>query len=72
MSGTSWAVYADYNVERMEYTVLHIMPWEERYFYRPYLKVEDAVDELGAYVKFMEYTRGGNVRLRTHPKVRAL
>lgn len=54
---TTWAVYADYSCEDMEWRVGKIEPWwrskHAESMQRVY-KVTDAVDELAAYKKFMK------------------
>jgi len=57
---TTWAVYADCNLNDMTWQVKRIIPWLDR---DPRVsdfnvhKVTEAKDELDAYKKFMERTR---------------
>lgn len=68
---TTWAVYADYHYEDMEWKVSKIEQWEsykhlktkpngDKVLPKGVHKITDAVDELAAYKKFMERTNGTN------------
>lgn len=67
-NNTTWAVYADYLYEDMEWRVGKIEPWRDykhlkkgrngnTYLPKGVHKVTEAKDELDAYKKFMEQTR---------------
>jgi hypothetical protein len=49
----SWAVYCEYD-ENMQYKIVKIVPWAERDYDSKPMKLEGAVDELGAYKKATE------------------
>lgn len=60
---TTWAVYADHNLNDMTWQVKRIIPWLDHdssnsRLHPPPFKVKDAKDELDAYKKFMEQTNG--------------
>jgi hypothetical protein len=48
-----WAVYCEYD-ENMQYKIVKIVPWAERDYDSKPMKLEGAVDELGAYKKATE------------------
>lgn len=51
---TTWAVYADFMHDTGTYKVVKVVPWSERTYDAPIHKVQNAVDEMDAYKKFME------------------
>jgi len=51
---TTWAVYTEYDYEHARLNVTNIVPWAERHYDTEPIKIEDAIDEMAAYKKFLE------------------
>lgn len=51
---TTWAVYAEFNHERMRHAITNIVPWADRNYDSTPFKIEGAIDEMAAYKKFIE------------------
>jgi hypothetical protein len=51
---TTWAVYTEYDHDHARLNITNIIPWAERHYDTEPTKIEDAIDEMAAYKKFLE------------------
>ena len=52
---TTWAIYTEFNHKDWRYDIIDIVPWADRNYSTPFtFKIEGAIDEMAAYIKFIE------------------
>ena len=52
---TTWAIYTEFNHKDWRYDIIDIVPWGDRNYSTPFtFKIEGAIDEMAAYIKFIE------------------
>lgn len=52
---TTWAIYTEFNHKDWRYDIIDIVPWVDRNYSTPFtFKIEGAIDEMAAYIKFIE------------------